>query len=155
MLWLVYALISAFATGINRVFHRVVMLKEDTISYSCLFNIIGGLFFIPLLIKEFIFPLEIFPWILVGIAAALWAIETFVSFESFAYVPVSIKSPMDETRVVFLLILSVLILSESLFIEKIAGTLLIFIGIVILTYKDGRFFVRFAEKGTKLIAKGS
>ena len=73
MLWLIYALIAAFFVGANSIFHRIIMLKEDTMSYACIFQFIAAIFFIPFLVKEFMIPFGIFPWILVGIASILWA----------------------------------------------------------------------------------
>jgi len=151
MLWLIFALLSAFFTGANSIFHRVIMLKEDTMSYACIFQYLAALFFIPFLIGEFAIPSEIFAWALVVIASALWAIESFVAFEAFTHIPISIRAPMDQIKLVFILILSVLLLSESLLIEKIIGTILIFIGVFMLTYEKQRWFAGFANKGVKFI----
>jgi drug/metabolite transporter (DMT)-like permease len=151
MLWLIYALIAAFFTGANSLFHRAIMLKEDTMSYACIFQYLAALFFIPFLVMEFAIPFKVFPWVLVVIASALWAIETFAAFEAFTHVPVSIRTPIDQVKLVFILILSVLFLSEALFIEKIIGTLLIFAGVFMLTYEKKRWFAGFAGKGVKLV----
>lgn len=151
MIWLIYSLISALSGGINKIFHRMIMLKEDTLSYSFIFQMIGCVFFIPLMIMDFTFPDNLFPWVIVLFACIVWALETFVAFEAYIHVPVSVRSPLDEVRVIFLLILSVIFLAESLSIEKVLGTILVFIGIFTLTYQKGNFLNKIREKGIMLV----
>ncbi|MBR9692125.1 EamA family transporter [Candidatus Woesearchaeota archaeon] len=127
------------------------MLKEDTLSFVCLMQFVAAIFFIPMLILEFALPRALFPWLIVIIASALWALASFVYYEAHSLVPVSIKAPLDESKLVFILFLSVLILSESLFLEKVIGIFVMFTGLLILAYKKKGFLKNVKDKGTLLI----
>lgn len=150
MIWLIWALVSAFSDGIKRILHRVIMIDESPYSYALIENILTSFVFIPILITEFTIPSGIFPWLLVLFSSFIWTIIALVGFNAYKFTPISLKEPISQSRLIFLLILSIILLSEIITFRKILGTLIIFIGIIILTYHKKRIFGRLSDKGVQL-----
>ena len=150
MLWLAYALISAVSDGFKSIVHRHVMKTESPYSYALIEEVLTALAFIPLLYKEFVAPTGIFPWFLVAASSVLWTIIVLTSFNAYKFTHVSLKEPISQTRLIFVFILSIILLAESITMVKGIGTLIIFFGIVTLTYHKGEVFGRLSEKGVRL-----
>jgi uncharacterized membrane protein len=104
MLWLVFALMSALFNGANSVIHRVVMLKEDALSYAFVIQILTAFLYVPFLLAEFVFPFQFFPWFLVLAASSLWTLIAYIGFEAHKRTEVSLRKPLGEFRIIFLLI---------------------------------------------------
>jgi len=150
MIWLIYALIATLSASIRSIFHRFIMLTEDPYSYALLENILTAFIFIPVLINEFVFPLNITAWILVLTSSILWVFIAIVGFYAYKYTQVSLKSPLSESRVLWVLLFAIIFLKEKLIFDKIFGIILIFISLVILTYKKRKRFGDLSDKGVQL-----
>lgn len=150
MAWLIFSLISAFSDGIKSIIHRHVMKTESPYSYALIENILTALVFLPILYNEFILPTGLMPWLLLAISSILWAIISVIGFSAYKFTPVSLKTPLSQSRLIFVLILSAIFLGESIFMEKVLGTLIIFAGIIMLTFHKRRFFGRLSDKGVQL-----
>lgn len=150
MLWVLFALISAIGAGIESILHRVVMLDECPYAYAVIVHFFTAILFVPLLVKEFVFPHSWFAWFLVLLSSILWAIIALTGFSAYKLTNVSIKAPLSEVRIVFLFLLSVLILGEAFYFRKAAGMLLILLGIIILTYKKRKVFGNLKDRGVQL-----
>lgn len=155
MLWLIYAIMASTVSGIGSVFHRVIMVEEDTLSYACILSLVGALFYIPFLIKEFALPSELLPWAIVLLASVVWTATAYYDLESVTHSPISIKKPFDQIRMIFVLFLSVILLSDALTTNKLVGTLVMFIGLITLTYQRKGFFSRLREKSVVLLLVAS
>lgn len=73
-----------------------------------------------------------------------------IGFHAYKFTPVSLKTPFSQSRIIFLFLFSILILSEVITLKKLLGTLIIFVGIVILTYHKRKIFGRLTDKGVQL-----
>ncbi len=150
MVGIIFAALSALSKGFEKVLHRFILIREDSLSYAFVWHILTAIFFLPLFIIEFNLPKQSFAWLLIIISSALWSIIAYVGFKAYSYLEVSIKTPIGKSRMLFVLLLSVIFLKETLTLKKILGTFLIFTGIVILTYKRGKRFGSLKEKGVQL-----
>jgi len=151
MLWLIYAIVAMFAEGIKDVINRFVMLSEDPYAYAFIGNILASVFFfILLLIAGITLPKESFAWIFVLLSSIVWVIIMIVANYSYKYTEVSIRAPISEIKLLILLVLSALVLSEAIVLKKLIGTLLIFGGLFVISYKGKKLFGRLSEKGVKL-----
>jgi len=139
MLWLVAVIIATFLSGLGTVLHRYVTKEEDVPSYSFLFTLIAGLFFIPLLFTERTRLPSGYEWIPFLMAAFLWFLINVVGFTAAKYTQASLKAPLSNVKVLFLFILAVLFLHEEATVERIAGTIFIFLGAFLLTWRKGSF----------------
>jgi len=151
MLWLAFAIGAALLFGINSIAHRKAVMDESSLSYAFLFNFMGGLVFIPFLVKEFMLPTGVLPWLLVIIASALWSITGVVAFKSVKLVDVSVRAPLSELKIILLLILSVVFLKEVLTFEKVLGTVIIFVGFLVLHHSRKVTLFKWTDKGIKLV----
>ncbi len=148
--WVILALASAFLLGIERLIHRHVMKKEGHMSYTWLFSLLAGIFYLPLLFTGVRIPDSLFAWALMLFAAGVWTAIGVIGFKSYRYAQVSLRDPIARTDILFLLFFSALVLQEPMNVTKLAGALVIFSGLVALTFHDGRMFGKFSHRGVKL-----
>ena len=149
MLWLLYAVLAAVFRGFASLVHRTLMKKESHYAYGFAFNIFSAIPFLPLFLASMTFPAALFPYLVLASSVALWTIITLTGLIAYKLTDVSLRAPIGEVRQFFALFLSVLLLAEILTSNKIIGTLLIFLGIVLLTYERKGRFRRFSEKGVQ------
>lgn len=148
MLGIILAVIAAFTNGFEKIAHKYILTREDTLSYAFVWHILSSLFFLPFFIIEFSIPENNFSWLLVIISGFLWASVAYTGFHAYKYLDVSVKIPFTKSfRVIFVLLFSVIFLKESLSFEKIFGTLLIFLGIILLAYKNKSSSESTSKKG--------
>lgn len=151
MSWEIFALVAAFSIGVERLIHRHVMKKEGHIAYSWLSALLGGIFYLPLLmIVGFTIPASPHGWALAVFAGFLWAVIALIGFKSYRYTQVSLRDPIARTDILFLLLFSALILREPMNAIKLAGVLVIFLGLVILTWHKGEMLGKLSHKGVRL-----
>ncbi|MBI4177731.1 MAG: DMT family transporter [Candidatus Aenigmarchaeota archaeon] len=148
--WELLALVAALSSGSARLVHRHVMKKEGHVAYSWILNLLGVVFFLPLLSRGINMPASPYAWLLALFAGLLWAIVSLLGLKSYRYTQVSLRDPLARTDVLFLLLFSSLILAESITIEKLSGFFIIFSGLVVLTWHNGRLFGKLSDKGVKL-----
>jgi uncharacterized membrane protein len=152
MVWQLYALISAFSIGFQRIINAYVVKTEDYIAYSWFSTFLTSTFFMILLliIGDITIPTSLDAWTLALVAGVLWTFITVLGFKSYQLTPLSLREPISRVDVLFLLAFSVLLLNEALTIVKVLGTGFIFIGLIILTGQRKKAFGRLTDKGVKL-----
>lgn len=151
MIWLIFALISASASSIQSLIHRVIMLTEEPYPYALVENLLTALVFVPILILEFSLPKSYFAWFLVIISSLLWVFISVISMNAYKYTQISLKAPLSESRVIFTLLFAIFLLSEAIVTEKLIGVGLIFIALTALTYKKQKRFGDLKDKGVQFI----
>jgi len=149
MLWFVYALLAAITGGFIGILNRFILKDHDFISYGFLWNVITSIFFIPLFLMDFVMPTNFYGWEVTSIGIILWTLIGFIGFKSVQLVEVSTGDSLSQIQVLFLLFFSSIFLSESLTVNKIVGTFLIFFGLITLTYKK-KFFGKITDRGIQL-----
>jgi transporter family protein len=147
--WLIFAIISFTSVGFLNIVHRFVIKEHDWLSYSFIEGIIATLFFIPMFIASFSFPADIFGFYVLILGVFLWTLAAIVTFKSFQIVEASARSPLKQTQIIFILILSYFLLGEALTFNKVIGSLLIFLGVILISYKKGKTRLNF-DKGFQL-----
>lgn len=149
MSWEMLALLTAVMYGLQSIVMRGVMKDESSVAYAWLFNMLSLVFFLPLAAADFSIPVSATPWIMAIVAGLLWAINGVVGMEAYKHTEVSLKAPLSKIGLPFILVLSVIILSETLTPAKIAGVGLITAGAVVLTWEKG-LFGKLSHKGVRL-----
>jgi len=150
MLWLLLALTSAITGGFIGIIGKYVLKKHDYICYAFMWNMLSAAFLLPLVLLNFSFPGTFYEWSLLAIGMCLWLGINITGIKSLQMVEVSLREPVSQTRLLFILLLSVIFISETINFSKIAGTILIFSGLSLATYKGGEFFSRLKNKGIQL-----
>lgn len=150
MFWLIASLTSAFSKAGERLIHRKVMLLANCYAYGFAYNLIGSLFYIPLL---FLFGLQIssipaIVWIFILLASAIYVATTTIAFESYKYAEVSLREPIGSVRLIVVYVLSLIFLAEKFTIGRLSGTLLIMFAMILMSFKDGK--LNLSDRGIKL-----
>jgi drug/metabolite transporter (DMT)-like permease len=135
MLDIIYPFIAALAKSGERVFYRYIMINEDGGTFTFVHYLLGSLFLLPFFLLGFQWPSENIAWLIALISGICWAMAAFFGFKSYSLLQLSYRAPISKSKVFFVLILSMIFLKEVLTFEKILGTILIFFGIIILSYK--------------------
>lgn len=153
MFWLFPSLVSAFSKAGERLFHRKIMLTCNCYVYNFVYNVIGTLFFIPLLM---LFGLQIsyvpYAWMLIAVASAIYVITGAITFESYKHAEVSLREPIGSIRLIIVYVLSLIFLSEQFTFGRLAGTLLIMAALATMSFKDGKLNLK--DKGIYLTIIG-
>ncbi|NCC71705.1 hypothetical protein EOM09_09105 [bacterium] len=149
MIWLIFALISAFCESIKSLLHRKIMISEDPYAYAMFENIFAALIFL-IFIKQFLFPNQLEAWLIVVFASIIWLIISILSQYSYKYTKVSVQEPLKQTRLLWVLLIGVIFLHELITINKIIGTIFIFIGLIIITFQKKLKFGSFKDKGVQI-----
>ena len=136
MLGILFSIAAAITNGLELVTHRYVMVrKADGLAYAFLWMGLASLVFLPFFVAEPGLEQELQVWAVVLASAVIWTVLTLFYFKAVSLLEVSTNIPVSKIRLLFVLFLSVMFFGESITTEKIAGTLLIFIGAVLATWK--------------------
>lgn len=155
MLWMLLALISAITGGFISVIGKYVLKKHDYICYAFIWNMFNALFLLPMVLLNFSFPTTFYEWVLLALGVCLWSAINITGFKSLQLVDVSVREPITQVKLLFLLLLSAVLITEKLTFSKTIGTLLIFSGLILITYKGGKFFSLLKSRGIQLVLLSS
>jgi len=150
MLWLLFAIISLVSSGFAGIIHRHVLRDYDWLSYAFITGILTSIVFLPPALSNFTIPADNFSYLILLDGILLWTLISAVTTKSFQYIEASERAPLKQSQIIFLLILSYALLKESLTFNKIFGSLLIFLGVILISYRKGQTFGRLSEIGTQL-----
>lgn len=147
ILGIVFALGAAFSSGVERIFRRHVAVKVDPVSYAFMFALIASLVLLPFFLSDFEIPSQPIAWGFLIITGLIWTIVQFFMFRAYQTLEASIAAPISKVKVLIALVLSIILLKETLNFEKVAGTLIIFAGLIFLSHKKGGRAIDFKNKG--------
>jgi len=147
--WLIFAIMSFTSVGLMNTIHRFICKEHDWLSYSFVEGVVATLFFIPLAVISFSLPSSTFGFYVLILGVLLWTLSAIVTFKSFQLVEASARSPLKQTQIIFILILSYFLLGETLTFNKIIGSLLIFFGVIFISYEKGKTRLNF-DRGFQL-----
>lgn len=150
MLWFVFALSAALISAGQNLVSRKVMLKSDPYAYAFLENGLTLLLFIPLAILAWELPTEAVAWLITAAAGIIWSVISVIIMFSYKHTKVSLRAPVSESRSFWVLLFAALFLAEAITAEKVIGVTVIFIGIMIVTYRKGAQFGSLKDKGVQL-----
>jgi uncharacterized membrane protein len=89
---------------------------------------------------ELSFSTSALEFLLLGMV--FWSIATVANFKGYKHTDASVRTPVYATRLIFVAMLSLIVLSEPFPITKIVGTGLILLGIVFLNFRKKIFSFR-------------
>lgn len=151
MFWPFLVLGIIILSGIGSLIHRWVLKDEkDFLAFGFAFQVFGTLFFIPILLVEWQFPSQPEAWILAVISSVLWAALGVVGFKAQRFTEVSLRSPIGKSKMLWVIFFAALLLGEAVTQNKIVGSALIFLGVVLVTFKTDEPLGGFGDLGVKL-----
>jgi len=151
MVGVLFALGAAVSSGAEKLLRRHVLIKEDSLCYAFAFGLFAAIILLPVFIFGFQAPTHNLAWLLLILSGSIWTVFSLLQFKAYSYLEASIASPISRVKLFFVLILGVIFLNETISLGKVAGTLLIFIGIVVLSYKKNVKRPHIEKKGIALI----
>ena len=138
-MWFWLAIISGSISTIKDILNRLILKeKGDSLAFAFLCQAFPVVFTLPFFIFGLKFPPAIFPYLLLIAIGVVDTLSIFLIMESFKYLEVSLRTIVYQLRLFWVLILSVIILKESLNLAKIMGIGLIFAGITLAVFKKRR-----------------
>jgi uncharacterized membrane protein len=147
ILAIVLASTTAILKSAERVVHRYVLADEDSVSYAFVYQLLAAIYLIPFALSATEFPTSLEQWAYIIISSLLWSLIAYFGFKAYSHLEVSIKSPINKSRVIMSFILAIVILKETLTVSKVLGVTLIFIGILVVSYKKRKKFGSLTEPG--------
>ncbi len=137
-LGIIFALIAAFSSGIEKILRKKIAVNIDTLTYAFIFQAAGAIFALPLFIIKFELPSNPSIWFLVILSGFLWAGFAFTLIKSYKHLEASVNTIVSKVRIPLFLILSIIFLNETLNSNKVIGTFLIFGGLLYLSYNKSK-----------------
>lgn len=154
-LWLLFALGSMLAAGVNPLIHRYVTKDYDWLSYAFFLNVMPGIFFLLISINDFTVSSNPLAVAAVVLGSFLWASASGVSMKASQLIEASERIPLKRVDIIFTLFITYLLLAEPLTSNKLAGAALILAGTVFISYERGKRFARLKDLGTQLTILGA
>ncbi len=135
MNWFYWALLSGFVYTILGLLTRHILKKNrDAWSFSFFFSFWSALVCLPIAIINWQASSRWQSWLVLILVSGLIVLHNFFSFESAKFLPASIGGTLTKFRLIWILVLGVGILHESLSWQKIVGTLLTFLAGIIVAF---------------------
>jgi len=126
---ILFVLIVIACGVIYKLLFKYVLKDTDPFALSLVNQFVCALLFLPLAIGKFVIPSDQMAWVILGVAALLWAMVTVANYTSFKYTDVSLRDPVGQSRVIWALFLGIFLLRENPSWLRIVGTLVIFVGV--------------------------
>jgi len=146
-----FALGAALSSGVETIFRRRVLIKENSLCYTFAFGLFAAIVLLPLFFLRFQAPADSHAWLLVIASGILWTLYGALLFKAYSYLEASVASPLSKIRLFFVLMASVIILGEHITFGKILGTLMIFAGAIVISYRKKKSIIPSYKKGVFLI----
>lgn len=136
-MWFWLAITSGIIGTGKELLNRVVLReKGDSLAFGFLYQAVPVVCALPLFVFGLKFPTSLFPYLLLGVIGVVDTLSVFLIMESFKYLEVSLKAIIYQLRLFWVLMLSIVILGETLNPDKIIGVCLIFGGISLAVFKQ-------------------
>lgn len=146
---LIFVAFAVLFGAITKLLHRYVLKETDPYAYSLVTNIISAIIFLPFVIVNFSLPKDPISYFVLGLASILWAMVSMSAFISYKGAEVSIRDPLNQSKILWALLFGVLFLGEVVTQYRIIGTVIIFLGISLLIWHPERRFGRLSEPGVR------
>ncbi len=149
-MWQILTFGAILFHSLGKVLNRKVLREGNVSEYLFLWNIIASFFYIPAaLLFGISIPSTTDQWLGVILGIILYTIGGFIGFHAIRHTEASLYAPLGAVKVLFLMFFSWILLGENITFNKFWGTIFMFLGIVVLSWKEGAFR-KFKELGVKL-----
>lgn len=128
---------------------RYVLKSHSAHAFTVLKNLLCGILFIPIAVSNISFQNTTEAVVALIMAGSLWAVATILSSISTKNTHVSIRAPLGQSRLLWNLLFSAIILKETITLNHFIAVLIIFIGITILLWHPERKFGSLKDIGVR------
>jgi len=145
----IFVTLAILAGAMARLLQRYVLKETDPYAYSFLTQIISAVFFLPFALANFTLPTDPKAWVVLAGASILWTLVSLTASISYKGTEVSLRDPIAQSKLLWVLPLSILFLKEQITVYRALGTLIIFLGVSLLIWHPERKLGRLADKGVR------
>lgn len=136
MNWMLFALISGSFYTIQGLLTRYLLRGDrDAWAFSFYFSFVGALTSLPFLLFDPSFSYKISAWLILGLVGLLIMLQNYLAFKSTNYLEASVQGSINKLRLLWVLLIGVVFLGESLSLVKVIGTALTILAGLIIYFK--------------------
>lgn len=146
------AIISSTA---NKILSRVAMRDISPYAFAVFVNLGCALFFLPLALMRAQLPSDPRAWGVLSIASILWAAIAIVGLFSVRGTQISLREPVSQSKLLWGLLFSVVLLGEAVSLQRALGIIVIFIGITLSIWHPERKLGRLSDSGIQWTLLGA
>lgn len=132
MILLIFAGISQGVANTIRKISATTEHRATTITTTTM--LVNALLCAPLMFVEFRLPTHPFTWVLIGASVLFFALSAALFFKSYQHLELSTATILYRTSVVFIAIIGVVFLKETMSPLGIIGVFVVFLGAAIVSY---------------------
>jgi drug/metabolite transporter (DMT)-like permease len=142
-MWIWLAVLSGiFYTISGLVTRHILKGNKDAWAFSFYFSFIGAITSLPFMMVKPNYPSDLIPWLILIGVAVLIVIQNLLNFKSSNTLEASILGSVLKLRLVWVLLIGIFLLHESMTLTKIIGTIITFIAglIIVAKFKSSSSF---------------
>ena len=145
-IFIILAILSGTAT---KLLNKYVVKSTEPYAFALITQLISSIIFFGLAFPKFILPNTLTAWLILALASILWSLIAVSVLISYKSAQVSIRDPLSQSKIIIALLFGTIFLGETTTINRIVGTIVIFLGICTLLFHPEKRFGRLSEPGVK------
>lgn len=138
---------AVICNSFSKLLDRHVAKVVSPVAFAWLTQIIALLVFLPFAIKNWALPTEKIALVALAVSGALWTCAAISVYISIKKTEVSLREPVSQSKLIWALLLSILLLGEAPSAIKIVGTIVIFASLGIALFHPERKLGRLTDPG--------
>lgn len=146
---LFYIGITVLCWSTSRILQRYILKETEPYAFAFMTQVVGLLLFAPIALRDFSIPTNPSALLFLIIAGLLWAVITVSSSISYKKTEVSLQEPISQSRIIWVFILGTLFLGEIATLQRVIGTIVVFLGVTLLLYHPERPLGRLSDPGVR------
>ncbi|MBU0974588.1 DMT family transporter [Patescibacteria group bacterium] len=136
-MWIYFSLLSGFLYTLQGLLSRFILKgNKDAWAFSFYFSAVGALTSIPFVIFQPKFSSNLYMWALMILVGILIVVQNLLNFKSTNHLEASLQGSITKFRLIWVLIIGVIFLNESLNLYKVLGTVLTVVAGLAVVYKS-------------------
>lgn len=150
MSWQSYIVITVLFLSVSIILQRILLHKHktDPVAFSTVFQgLVGSLLVVPVFVNGFSVEGYESIWFFALLSILCYGIGTVVYAKTLQVVEASVFSVLFATHAIWVMVIGVMLLDESLTLLQIAGSVLIFVSVGLLVQSKRAFMI---DRGTAL-----
>ncbi len=146
----IFIFLAVVCNVVNKVLDRYVLRDTSVYAFTWLKQILGTILFLPLIFSNFSVPNSKTALIVILIAGVIWTLVSLLAHTSTKRTEVSIKEPLSQSKIIWILLIGLFLLNELVTTRKIIGTIIVFIGICVVLFHPERKLGKLNDSGVLL-----
>ena len=152
---LIYAVATTIVSAMLNIYGRHVLKDVSAHAYAVVANLIGGIIFIPIALSNISFVTTSQTLVALFMSSCVWATAIILNTLSNKMAHVSVRAPVSQSKLLWVLIFSVVLLKESVSLQQAGAIGIIFIGLSILLWHPEYKFGSLKDPGIRWTLVGA